>query len=68
VSGAQDRFDGSDRQARGRLMRALTAAPVRAVDAAAVMARSEATAARLVDALVAERLVHREGDELTLGR
>jgi A/G-specific adenine glycosylase len=56
VSRRQPRFDGSDRQARGRLMKALAAGPVRRSDAAAIMQRDEATSVRLVDALVAEGL------------
>lgn len=56
VSTTQARFDGSDRQARGRLMKALTAGPVALADVAAVMQRDEATAQRLVAALVAEGL------------
>jgi A/G-specific adenine glycosylase len=61
VSGSQARFDGSERQARGRLMKALTDGPVAVSDVAAVMRRDEATAQRLVGALVAERLCSSDG-------
>ena len=60
VSGRQARFEGSDRQARGRLLAALSAAPVDASSAAAVMQREPSVAARLVAALVAEGLVVEE--------
>jgi A/G-specific adenine glycosylase len=57
VSTRQARFDGSDRQARGRLMQALSAGPVER-DRLADMMRCDATrAARLADALVGEGLV-----------
>ena len=56
VSGKQGRFDGSDRQARGRLMQALTRGPVALGDAPTIMQRDVATSSRLVDALVAEGL------------
>ena len=62
VSRAQARFDGSDRQARGRLLAALGRAPVPVVDAATVMQRDRDRAGRLVAALVAEGLcVDEEG-------
>ena len=64
VSGKQARFDGSDRQARGRLMRALTAGPVRRTDVAAVMQRDEATAQRLLADLIGEGLC--QPDRLTV--
>lgn len=56
VSGRQAPFEGSDRQARGRLMQALSTGPVARTDVAAIMQRDEVTAARLLDALVAEGL------------
>jgi A/G-specific adenine glycosylase len=56
VSGRQAPFDGSDRQARGRLMKALSVGPVPRRDVAAIMQRDEATAIRLLDALVADGL------------
>lgn len=56
VSVRQARFEGSDRQARGRLMKALGDGPVAVSAAAAIMGRDRATAARLVDDLVADGL------------
>ncbi len=56
VSGRQARFDGSDRQARGRLMKALSGAPVARSSVAALMQRNEETAERLVAGLVGEGL------------
>ena len=56
VSRPQGRFDGSDRQARGRLLRALASRPVPLDEVASVMAREEATACRLVGALREEGL------------
>ena len=57
VSGRQARFEGSDRQARGRLMKALTVGSVRAADLPAVIGRSAGEAERLVAGLVADGLV-----------
>lgn len=62
VSGRQGRFDGSDRQARGLLMRALTVGPVQRDRVASVMQRDEATAARLLDALISEGLCRQDDD------
>lgn len=62
VSTPQGRFEGSDRQARGRLMRALSAGPVRFDRAAAVMQREPLAAQRLVAALLDEGLVVRTAD------
>jgi len=64
VSRPQSRFAGSDREARGRLLRAVVAADVAIGDAAAVMDRSEAVAARIIASLIADGLVCREGDAL----
>jgi A/G-specific adenine glycosylase len=64
VSRTQSRFEGSERQARGRLMKALSAGPVRVVDAAAVMAHPGAVG--LWEALCAEGLVQREAENLRL--
>ena len=62
VSRPQSRFDGSDRQARGRLLRRLGEGSIGRDDAAAVMGRSPEIADRLVGDLVAEGLcVHRDG-------
>jgi A/G-specific adenine glycosylase len=66
VSGKQRRFDGSDRQARGRLMKALSAGPVDPADVASIMRRDSAAAERLTAALRAEGLCRLEGGTLTL--
>ena len=66
VSGKQASFDGSDRQARGNLLRALTERPV-AVDAVAqVMGRDELTAQRLLTGLLAEGLCERSPSANTI--
>ena len=66
VSVAQARFEGSDRQARGRLIKQLgeCAVPIHAV--AEIMDRSPATAERLVANLVNEGLVISQNGELLL--
>lgn len=64
VSRAQSPFQGSERQARGRLMKALTNGPVAEGEAAAFMGHPEAD--RLVAALCAEGLVGREDGWLRL--
>lgn len=66
VSRTQARFDGSHRQARGRLMKALSQSAVRRSDAAIVMQRDRNTADALVTALVAEGLVVCQGELLQL--
>jgi A/G-specific adenine glycosylase len=66
VSTTQARFEGSDRQARGRLMNALSAGHVAEHDVPAVMQRSDATATRLVDDLVADGLCRRDGSLIML--
>jgi A/G-specific adenine glycosylase len=64
VSGGQSRFDGSDRQGRGRLVRALAQGSVPASELAEVMgwtgdvARAEAVAATVVADGLAERDDH----------
>ncbi|MDA0371744.1 MAG: A/G-specific adenine glycosylase [Actinomycetota bacterium] len=58
VSVPQGRFEGSDRQARGRLIKALGDGVVCVDDVPRVMDRSPEVADRLVAALVAEGLVH----------
>lgn len=68
VSGRQARFDGSDRQARGRLMRALGDGPVERASVAAVMQRSVETADRLLAALVAEGLCETDGSSVRFPR
>lgn len=68
TSKPQGRFEGSDRQARGRLMRALTESGVKRTDAAAVMGLSgqRIRAAKLVDDLIGEGLVALTNEYLTL--
>ncbi len=66
VSGKQGRFEGSDRQARGRLMKALSDGPVDPVDVSAIMQRDPAVAHRLVHDLVAEGLCAASHSRLTL--
>jgi A/G-specific adenine glycosylase len=66
VSGRQARFDGSDRQARGRLMAALTEGPVAVARVAQVIGRSADVADRVVNGLVADGLCVRHGDALRL--
>ena len=66
VSGRQARFDGSDRQARGLLMRALTAGPVARTDVPSVMGRDAIVAERLVADLLAERLCEQVDSTLRL--
>ena len=56
VSTPQSRFEGSERQARGRVIKALTAGP----------ASADEFAAHVIDGLVADRLVVRFGDLLRL--
>jgi A/G-specific adenine glycosylase len=66
VSVGQARFDGSDRQARGRLLRRLGDGAVDCADVAAVMQRDVETAERLVADLVREGLCAAEGSTLRL--
>lgn len=66
VSVAQPRFEGSDRQARGRLMKALSELPVSLVAVPMVMDRPVDVAHRLVDNLLRDGLIVRDGDELRL--
>lgn len=66
VSGRQARFDGSDRQARGRLMKALSAGPVRCTEVAAIMQRDDVVAERLLASLVGEGLCERRGNAVVL--
>lgn len=56
VSTAQAPFAGSDRQARGRLLRALAASPVALTDVAEVVGRDAPVAQRILDGLVADGL------------
>ena len=57
VSVPQGRFEGSDRQARGRLIKALGEGAVRVDDVARVMDRPPEVASRLLAALASEGLV-----------
>jgi A/G-specific adenine glycosylase len=66
VSRSQPRFAGSDRQARGLLMRALVFDAVPLDSLARVMQRDEVEARRLADVLVDERLCVLDGDRLRL--
>ena len=64
VSGRQARFDGSDRQARGRLIKALGDGPVARAEVAAVMHRDAVIADRLLVSLIDEGLC--QTDQLTI--
>jgi A/G-specific adenine glycosylase len=68
VSGRQGRFDGSDRQGRGRLVDALRAGPVRRAQLAEVMGWPDdrARAARVAATVVRDGLAVSNGDHLTL--
>lgn len=68
VSGRQSRFEGSDRQGRGRLVDALRAGPVVRRDLALVMGwpGDPGRAARVAAAVVAEGLAVEDGDLLRL--
>lgn len=64
VSRAQSRFEGSERQARGRLLAALMRGPVAAGAVEQLMGHRAAS--RLVEDMCAEGLVRRDGDRLLL--
>lgn len=68
VSGGQSRFDGSDRQGRGRLVAALRLGPVADADLAAVMGwpHDPERADRVAAGLVADGLVERRDATLHL--
>jgi A/G-specific adenine glycosylase len=66
VSTRQARFEGSDRQARGRLMKALSVGPLRHRQLPEVMGCDAARAARLAADLVEEGLVVTTGLALRL--
>jgi A/G-specific adenine glycosylase len=66
VSTRQPRFDGSDRQARGKLLKALTSGPVRYGEVASVMHCEATRAERLVDDLTRDGLVVRRDRALRL--
>ena len=69
VSAPQASFEGSDRQARGRLLAALSGGAIKRTQAAGTMelGRDEARAQRLVKELIAEGLISAAGDRLRLG-
>jgi A/G-specific adenine glycosylase len=62
VSTRQARFEGSDRQARGRLLRALADGPVRFDAIARVVARPPDVASRIVAGVLADGLCVRDDD------
>jgi len=64
VSRPQSRFEGSERQARGRLLKALTSGPVTAMQARSVL--SHPAGDRLLIALCDEGLVCHEGHTVRL--
>jgi A/G-specific adenine glycosylase len=66
VSRAQAPFEGSDRQARGRLLRAVSSGSVRRVDAATAMGVAVERAERLVASLVDDGLLVAEAGRLRL--
>lgn len=66
TSKPQARFEGSDRQARGRLMKRLGEGEVALVDAAGAMQVEDARAQRLVSALLSEGLVQESNGRLRL--
>ena len=70
VSGRQSRFEGSDRQGRGRLIDALRSGPVTTPDLAAVMGWPDdpGRACRVADGVVADGLAVRTADRLSLPR
>ena len=63
----QGAFAGSDRQARGRLLRALAGGPLTISDVPHTMSVEIARAERLVADLQREGLIARRGDTLYLG-
>ena len=66
VSGRQARFEGSDRQARGRLLKALTDGPVATAEVATVMQRDAATADRVLADLASDGLCTLDGSTVHL--
>lgn len=66
VSTRQARFEGSDRQARGRLMQALSSGEVDRAEVAGIMRRDDPTAERLLAALIAEGLCEIDGELVAL--
>ncbi len=66
VSKPQSRFEGSDRQARGRALRAVGDGSHRIVDVIEAMRVDDARAEKLIASLVDEGLLHRTGNTVTL--
>lgn len=68
VSGVQSRFEGSDRQLRGRLLRALAQGPIEATSAAAIAGILDGPrAARVLESLIADGLaIERAPGRITL--
>ena len=68
VGGGQSRFEGSDRQGRGRLVEALRSGPVRVEDVASATGWPDEPdrAARIAEGLVLDGLVARVGPRLVL--
>lgn len=66
VGGTQSPFEGSDRQARGRLLKALGSGSVESRALGVVMDRPQDAAECLAAALVDEGLVRRQGDVFML--
>lgn len=66
VSTGQAPFAGSDRQARGRLLRALTVAPLPLADLPEIVGRAAPEAQRILDGVLADGLCVRDGDVVRL--
>jgi A/G-specific adenine glycosylase len=66
VSKPQPRFEGSDRQARGRALRAVGDGAQKITDVIAAMHVDEVRAEKLIASLVDEGLLHRTGNTVTL--
>lgn len=66
IGSPQSRFEGSDRQARGRLIKALGERSINRDEVSTIMQRPQDVAERLVDALVDEGLIRVEGRTLLL--
>ena len=66
VSKPQPRFEGSDRQARGRALRAVSGGSLKISDVVEAMRVDENRAEKLIASLVDEGLLQRTGDTVTL--
>ena len=66
VSRPQPRFEGSDRQARGRALRAVSGGSLKISDVVEAMRVDENRAEKLIASLVDEGLLQRTGDTVTL--